>query len=328
MVCRRIEEGAKPENALMTWQDMDETFGLYRRDVPLTEDDIAGDWQTGLIHENSCRSVWQITPNIIVRIHPWIEGVELEYDTLVWISENAPDVPTAKAIYSWIDRDWNRDFLIMERVPGLMLETVWPRLNETQVRGIARQVAEYCTILGQLTSPYCERATGAYITGGNLLPRTIAAKELEFWMPFIHDERYTVERLTELLTKLGNEPCPNIGEVFHFYNSDLSPTNIFVSEPSDQTETPTVTALIDWECAAFYPHWFLSTVPLLSPAFHLPIETAADPNANWSWILTDELEAEGWVYRGPWIRRYRSVNTVDGYRRVLEEEGPEDAQKT
>ena len=117
MLCERIENPeVKPSNAIIDWQDGDNTFYLRKR----TADDMSGgDAEIDRIPVGgTSAAVWCLGENSFCKLHAWCEGLELEANTIRFVGEKAPEVPIPEAVYSWIDHDLNRTFLIAKRVGG------------------------------------------------------------------------------------------------------------------------------------------------------------------------------------------------------------------
>jgi Phosphotransferase enzyme family len=88
--------------------------------------------------------------------------------------------------------------------------------------------------------------------------------------------------LSELRAHLSSADVehPAFGDKFHFYHADLGPTNIMVSDDGH------VNGILDWEYAAFYPLFCVSTKPFISACFFLK---GADDRKAWSMLWTDAL---------------------------------------
>jgi hypothetical protein len=52
---------------------------------------------------------------------------------------------------------------------------------------------------------------------------------------------------TTYLSRQSTTGCPDIGSCLYYYQADLGPTNIIVSEGGD------IAGILDWESAGFYP---------------------------------------------------------------------------
>jgi aminoglycoside phosphotransferase (APT) family kinase protein len=45
------------------------------------------------------------------------------------VAEKAPEVPVPEVIYTCIDQDLNRSFLVMKRVEGQIVDKAWLKLS-------------------------------------------------------------------------------------------------------------------------------------------------------------------------------------------------------
>jgi hypothetical protein len=160
-VCKRVTNlESKPSDAISSWQDGDSTFYLRRRNG----DDLSvleGDAQVDRIHEGgTSAAVWCIGDNAFCKVYAWCKGLELEANTIRFVTENALGVPVPEVIHSWIDRDLNRTFLITKRVTGQTLEEAWPQLSSSQCIRISEKIVRYCATLATRTSSHFETVTG------------------------------------------------------------------------------------------------------------------------------------------------------------------------
>ena len=101
---------------------------------------------------------WLVGDDMVCKVRAWCEGMQLEKDTIDFVKGHCPNIPVPQIIYSRIDHDWSRTFLIMKRMPGNTLYQVQRQLDPSQRSQIAQQVAEYCTDFSKLTSSKLESA--------------------------------------------------------------------------------------------------------------------------------------------------------------------------
>ena len=270
-----------PPNAIISWEDGEGTFYLRERvedDSLLTENSL----QTGKVHEGgTSAAVWTIGTTTFCKVKAWCEGLEPEIDTIRFVARNAPCIPLPEVIYSWIDHDWNRSFLILRRVGGQTLQDAWPRLSQPQKSQIASQVAKYCSELAGITSLRFESATHRGVVEPFL---TVDAEPSHpSWKP-IPVGPFSLEGFNSYLLRQSIH-CPDIGHSFHFYHADLGPSNIMVSEEGN------VEGILDWESAGFYPRCWIASKPMLSAGFYLsPKETN---RVAWRDLLVTMLKGEG-----------------------------------
>jgi hypothetical protein len=75
--------------------------------------------------------------------------------------EKSPASLFPEVIHSWVDEEWNRSFLILERVARQKRYEMLG-LNSLHLKGmhIANRIAKYCSKLAAITSLTFESATG------------------------------------------------------------------------------------------------------------------------------------------------------------------------
>lgn len=145
------------------------------------------------------------------------------------------------------------------------------------------EVATFCLDLASLTAERLQSVQGGPVvepylahSGQNLLePLSISESEAYFY-------------------RADLEPNPIIGNRFHFYHPDLGPGNIIITEQK-------VSAIIDCEAAGFYPHFWISTKPSVSPGlnFHPPISNVDE--VEWRRKLRIKLQSYGFLRHAEWF---------------------------
>ena len=282
-VCERVTT-QKSSNVIISWQDGDGTFYLRERvegDLLLPENHL----ETGLVHVGgTSAAVWSIGNNAFCKVKAWCEGLELESETIRFVGRNVRCIPLPEVIYSWVDLEWNRSFLILKRVDGQTLRDAWPALTSPQKSQIASQIAKYCSSLATITSLEFESATGHGVLEPFLtLP---AEPSHPSWKP----RPLGPLSLTDFTTYLSHRSAANrldIGPYLHFYHADLGPSNIMVSEEGN------VEGILDWESAGFYPRFWIASKPLLSAGFYLKSMEGTKREA-WCDLLGSMLKKEGY----------------------------------
>ncbi|KPM39857.1 hypothetical protein AK830_g6710 [Neonectria ditissima] len=297
MLCERIENPeVKPANVIIDWQDGGNTFYLRKR----TANDMSGgDAEIDRIHVGgTSAAVWCLGENSFCKVHAWCEGLELEANTIRFVGDKASEVPVPEVVYSWIDHDLNRTFLITKRVRGQTLERAWPQLSPPQRTRIAHDIARFCVILAANTSSRFETVTGCGVYEARLMES--AHPSHPTWLPRILGP-FSLEAIRDYMANISTEPAPDIDQPFHFYHADLGPTNIMISEDGNL-----VTGIIDWESAAYYPKFWVATKPVYAGAFWLECET--DEPKLWGQLLGQALDASGYKRLDVIFRRWsRSV---------------------
>jgi hypothetical protein len=251
----------------------------------------------------------------------WTEGSTTDAETLKWVNEKIPSLPTADYMYDWVDIKWHRSFLLTRRAAGTRFDEAWPKLTRDQRINVAQQLATYCKLLAEFTSDYLETVTGRGVEGKHCLrPRN----QLPEWKPRV-ESRVTREQYRQWLTRKEKHEPPDFGGPFVLWHPDLNPTNFFVTIPKTPEESPQLTAIIDWSNVGYYPKYFAATRPREQSHYAIepPMEffTHMDGGEfsesyihwdgfDWMWMLSNALykegfplETENWRERwGDWLR--------------------------
>lgn len=275
-----------PTHVLASWQANDDaTFILRRRQEEDNVQDRFNENDTGVAHVHlggTASLVWKIGA-AYCKVKAWVENLELESDTINFVKENC-NIPVPNIIHCWVDPLWNRTFLIMEPVAGQTLRQAWPSLSADDRLGVARSVVKYCEILASFTSKKLQSVCGA----GALEPFLTAA-------PLHSEPSWKPAPLGPLSgAELQDYSLPQYGQTFYLLHADLGPDNIMISDDGK------VSALLDWESAAFYPYFWVGTKPLVSPGFLLDGDSLEAKRA-WRVLLAEELDASGF---NPDMKRY------------------------
>ena len=307
--------GSPPAEALKVWNDGESTYCIRPNPEPITTR-LPPPGETGdKVYEAGTQAVcYAIGEGTVCKVKPWKEGRTSEAETLKFVQKNAPSVPVPESYYYWVDEAWQRCFLLMRRAPGQSLDDAWGKLTDLQRRKIAEEVATHIETLAKFTSTRLESADGKGVRESRLVFEYEGHdKSLPSWVPTIHP-RYTAEQLTTRLSEYGTVAPPFI-EAFHFYHQDMGPTNVLIVDPipEENSELPLISAIIDWEDAGYYPHWWICTAPLVSGAYRLNWKLYQKTDA-WQQALADSLEARGlysnlqwyWPYYDAWAEKGRS----------------------
>lgn len=269
MICEKVT--VLPEKVLTSWKD-DQGHLFCLRPNEGTVPQQTTDAAYGPIHSSGTSSaVWKVG-GLFCKAKAWAEDMETEADTLAYVRERF-DIPVPEVVYHWVDSASSRSFLLQKPVGGNTLQRAWSSLSEWKRKGVAAQVAQYCSMLARETSDSLESATGCGIRDRYLLPES--PQDAPSWQPI------PFPPLPKQEAALYLYPL-DAGEVFHFSHADLSPTNIMVSDDGS------VTGILHWESAAFYPHVWISTKPRVSYGFVL--EDVDGDEWAWSELLVEALE--------------------------------------
>jgi serine/threonine protein kinase len=271
MICEKANVTVLPENVLTSWKD-DQGHIFYLRPNEGTLPQQTTDTAYGPIHNSGTSgAVWEVG-GLFCKVKAWAENIEMEADTLAYVRERF-NIPVPEVVYHWVESASSRSFLIQKPVGGKTLQRVWSSLSDRKRRGVAAQVAQYCSILAKETSDSLKSAIGCGIRDRYLLPEN--PQDAPSWKPI------PFPPLPKQEAALYLYPL-DAGEIFHFSHADLSPTNIMVSDDGS------VTGILDWESAAFYPRVWIGTKPKVSYGFIL--EDVDGDNWAWSKLLVEALE--------------------------------------
>jgi hypothetical protein len=288
--CDRITE---PDNtsAEAAWRDGEYWYILRSATSEQPHDATpANSREFRLIHEGGTVSaVWAIGNNAICKVHHCGPDNPSESETIEFIQKRAPEVPVPEVIYSWMDGD--RSFLVLKRVPGTTLRDAWGTMSAIQQESILNEVVHLCDVLASITSERLEN-----VHGGPVLEPYLA-----------HSGRDSLEPLSVFESKRyffreGLHSNPTIEERFHLYHPDLGPGNIMIFNQK-------LSAIIDWESAGYYPRFWISTKPSVSPGlnFHPPIPKIAE--TEWRKRLRMKLEDHGYPRYAEWFMEWKNTKS-------------------
>ena len=300
--------GSPPAEALKVWNDGDSTYCVRPNPEPIMNKLPPTGAPADKFYDCATSAAgYAIGKNTICKVKSWKEGKPSEAKTMEFVRKNAPSIPIPEPYYYWVDEAWQRSFLLMRRVYGQCLDDAWENLTDKQQRQIAAEVAAHVKTLAQFTSPRFESVDGKGLTDYLLLfEHEGHDKSLPSFVPRIHPV-YTAEQLTARVSESGKTP-PAVVKEFYLFHDDLGPTNFFLVDPipDEKSELPLLSAIIDWEGAGYYPHWWIGTVPLVSSSYHLDWKTHPDVTA-WREMFTDAVTAEGFVPQDGWYWAYEEA---------------------
>ena len=194
------------------------------------------------------------------------------------IRERAPSIPVPENISFWVDKGWDRTFLIMRRVHGVVLDDIFLDLSTTDQIQVTTELADYVKRVSEITAPYLQSADGEPLRSTSLLNHPAPLVE-DTWDP-IHEPLpgpLTVEEFRAGICQGsdGVEP-PAMDSEFHLYHNDMSPGNIILSGTDKPKEVGKshvhVAGIIDWERAGFYPKFWISYhLKVVKPIFYLSL---------------------------------------------------------
>lgn len=278
------------QSATSTWKIGDQTYRVYRGEYEK-------EWKVGQqlpkFHVQSLgRILHLLGENLVCKVAAWSPIKPLEAESMQFIQENVPSIRIPKVYYSFIDAEWERSYLVMERIHGKTLEEAWDDLSIEQIH---RAVGEIVEIVIGLAN--CDEAAELRAPGGQgvsddwlLAPNYEQREQLPKWLWPIPHPPMNIEQLSAHLRKTSYPERHTINEFrvewlndegFRLAHGDLSPKNIIIADfsPQDEdTQPQIVKGILDWEHAGYRPLWYLWFQPLISKDFN--IENLAQPYAE------------------------------------------------
>ena len=281
-VCDLVE--SVPNDAVTSWQDDGKTYCI-RKAAQGSKDlnyDVGDSESQRIHHAGTSAAVWKIG-GMIFKVKGWREGMELESDTIRYVNLMAPSITTPEVVFTWVDVDWNRSFLVLNTMKGRTLDEAWQSLSADQRTHAADAIAQHCKTLASLTSDKLVTASGAGVLE-EFLTANPADSEPSWRRQFLGP--FSSSQLRTYLS--GNPIFDGHIDRFYYHHADLGPGNIFVSEDG------IVSGIIDWESAAFFPRFWIGTKPVVSAGFFIQAEEIKGAERRaWVGILADALERKG-----------------------------------
>ena len=276
-----------PSNAEKSWEANGNTYCIRKSSTKQQRSGTLGDSESDRVYQaGTSAAVWNIGGTFI-KVKGWRNGMQLESDTIKFVN-TISSIPTPQIVYSWVDTEWSRAFLVVKAIEGQTLDQAWQSLSTDQHFQIASTVAEFCGILASSVSENLMTAKGNGIVEPFLT--TPPPKSEPSWKP----QMLGPFSSGQLQSYLSDSPVfENFIKSFYFYHADLGPSNVIV------TENGNVVGIIDWESAAFYPKFWLGTKPLVSAGFLL----SGTEREAWAVLLADALKREGFAAN---MERYRA----------------------
>lgn len=103
MVCERADSSeSTPADAISHWDNGGSTFYLRKKSADDLELELlAGDAETDRIHAaGTSAATWCLGQDTFVKVHCWIESLEMGAEKIRFVAEKAPEVPVPKVIYA------------------------------------------------------------------------------------------------------------------------------------------------------------------------------------------------------------------------------------
>jgi hypothetical protein len=309
MCIKTTSDATPPGNSFASWKDGDFLFHLLprhnyaveRADQSLRpEQSLPKNMQEPqhhLIYEAGSRSaIWFLGNEAVCKVHAWKEGLQLESETIAFVSEHFPTIPVPEVLYAWVDESINRSFLIMKRIHARTLDVAWTQLTHHQRINIAKEVAEHTATLASKTCCYLQTISGCGIGIPSLMQGYEHESPIHNWFPRTIGPLSSTN-LRDYMSAISSTSPPSFDDTFLLFHDDQGPTNILVSAAGDKVE-----AIIDWTSAAYLPRFWIATVALAHAGF-----TLDDDNSDaWARMLVKALETHGSHERLSEFQQWRS----------------------
>jgi len=185
VVCEVVSE--EPKDALKSWRDDGKLYCL--RTLPETDGTSitprqCGNLQNGLFHHaGTSAAAWNIG-GMFIKVEAWRPEMQLESDTIRFVNR-VSSLPTPNVIYSWVDTQWSRSFLILKTIKGRTLNQAWNTLSSDCRTQLANTVGRFCKALAISTSERLETADGKGIVEPFLTTRPANPEPL--WKPQLEE---------------------------------------------------------------------------------------------------------------------------------------------
>jgi len=193
-----------------------------------------------LIYERSNRVVYDLDGEHILKIGT---GNPNEAETMKYVRNNTT-LPVPKVINYWTHDEYN--YILMEKVAGSTLESIWPTLQEDEKRSILSQlkaiVQEMRKVEFDFIGAVNRRPTMEYLISRDPFGPLQTLDDF-------YDLRFSKMQLDGVFADFAHEQRKFKGVKFVLCHNDLGPYNILV-------EGGRITAILDWEASGSYPEYW------------------------------------------------------------------------
>ncbi|PWY78811.1 kinase-like protein [Aspergillus eucalypticola CBS 122712] len=207
-----------------------------------------------VFYESGNRGIWSIGSKVILKDHgpnhptPEVPNIHFVQDRT--------SIPVPTIIKSWEEEEEDKHTLtLMRRIPGEPLRKDWSKLTPKEKENVAKQVAEYLQQLRTLQSDKIQCLGGRPVFSNLLFKNNSSSSGEILRGPFASDdelwaemERGLDERIPEAARVRLRQRMPS-AMPYTFTHGDLTIGNIMV-------ESGTVTGVIGWEMAGYFPVWW------------------------------------------------------------------------
>jgi aminoglycoside phosphotransferase len=206
-----------------------------------------------LIRTTSSRGTWKIGSEWFLKERPklYFHGELLENQDVVmtkFVRENT-SIPVASEMIAFDDDEsW---FVLVKRVPGVTLGSIWWDITKEEQEVYIREVGEYLKELRKFTSPVPCSIEGKPLRDTIFVDddsRSRVYSSAEEWAVIFRDwaEGHKLDWKSKIDQFVAEFPSP---EPYVLTHGDLDASNIMVHNGH-------VSGIIDWEYAGYYPVWW------------------------------------------------------------------------
>ncbi|KAF2223512.1 kinase-like domain-containing protein [Elsinoe ampelina] len=182
------------------------------------------------------------------------EQLQREVEAMTFVRENTSiPVPTVHEIHAPKGAKGNECWILLQRVPGIALDKAWVQMDKDAQEGVTTQLRRHLDELHALQPP--QHGTISSCSGGQVYDHRLGAHMC--CGPF-NSVREFHDFLIEPVAKHAHAKIVAKYRVVlpddcavQYTHADLSWEHIMV-DPS----TNTITGILDWEMAGFWPEWW------------------------------------------------------------------------
>ncbi|KKZ60746.1 hypothetical protein EMCG_04595 [[Emmonsia] crescens] len=221
-----------------------------------------------------------------------------EGQALIYLERHVPTVP-APRLYAMY-RDSNQLFLVMQRAPGVPLNSIWPSLTKSEKDGIVAKLRQAFDVLRQAECPWPDFYGSLDSSGVHHYLFSCQEGSRKHLGPFYGEAAFVEGLISNYRTLIERRGCPDFKtRAYETYltsvlkghrptltHGDVHMKNIVVAENAsrrDQGMRSFDVVLVDWEAAGWYPDFWEFFCAASSPLF-LSWED------DWCWRIHEFLE--------------------------------------
>ncbi|PLB48828.1 phosphotransferase enzyme family protein [Aspergillus steynii IBT 23096] len=251
---------------------------------------------TDVLWETQASKIVMLNDDVVVKYGRCVDVWEGQ--ALVYLERHVPEVP-APRLYAMY-HDSKQLFLIMQRVPGVPLNSIWPSLAESEKDDIIAKLKRAFDAMRQAECPWPDFFGG--LDGGGVYHYLFYSQhgDRKFLGPFSGEPAFVAGLVGNYRALVERNNHPDYKARFYekyvarvlqghrptLTHGDVQQKNIMVAEnpsrPNDQGGRSFDVALVDWENSGWFPDFW-------------EFFCASDPfkfqwDEDWSWRVQDFVE--------------------------------------